>query len=54
MNGLIKLLTKLSVYYCRNPDDLIGWEAHSFRSYLKIRIFVRDQGETETQPAGIL
>jgi hypothetical protein len=29
MNGLIKLLTKLSVYYCRNPDDLIGWEAHS-------------------------
>ena len=25
-----------------------------FRSYLKIRIFVRDQGETGTQPAGIL
>jgi hypothetical protein len=24
------------------------------RSYLKIRIFVRDLGETETQPAGIL
>jgi hypothetical protein len=24
------------------------------RSCLKIRIFVRDQGETETQPAGIL
>jgi hypothetical protein len=23
-------------------------------SYLKIRIFVRDQGKTETQPAGIL
>ena len=24
------------------------------RSYLKIRIFVRDQGEAENQPAGIL
>ena len=24
------------------------------RSYLKIRIFVRDQGEFENQPAGIL
>jgi hypothetical protein len=25
-----------------------------FRSFLKIRIFVRNQGETKTQPAGIL
>ena len=24
------------------------------RSYLKIRIFVRDQGEAESQPKGIL
>jgi len=26
----------------------------AFRSYLKIRIFGRDQGEAEDQPAGIL
>mgnify|MGYP001826578203 FL=1 len=28
--------------------------AYHNRSYLKIRIFVRDQGEFENQPAGIL
>jgi len=27
---------------------------HCHRSYLKIRIFGRDQGEAEKQPAGIL
>jgi len=29
-------------------------EYYLFRSYLKIRIFGQDQGETEDQPAGIL
>ena len=42
---------------CRGDSGPLSsnkWVFPTNRSHLKIRIFVRDQGEAEDQPAGIL